>query len=60
MKTKTKTDKYFIEGYIQGEYKERLKINEALKYIQENLHMWSDNELFKEFIENIERILKLW
>ena len=58
MKTKTKTDKYFIEGYIQGEYKERLKINEALKYIQENLHMWSDNDVFKEFIENIERILK--
>ena len=57
MKTKTKTDKYFIEGYIQGEYKERLKINEALKYIQENLHMWSDNDVFKEFIENIERIL---
>lgn len=55
---KTKTDKYFIEGYIQGEYKERLKINETLEYIQENLHMWSDNELFKEFIENIERILK--
>lgn len=58
MKIKTKTDKYFIEGYIQGEYKERLKINEALKYIQENLHMWSDNDVFKEFIENIERILK--
>jgi hypothetical protein len=58
MKTKTKTDKYFIEGYIQGEYKERLKINEALKFIKENLHMWDEEKAFKEFIENIERILK--
>lgn len=55
---KTKTDKYFIEGYIQGEYKERLKINEALKFIKENLHMWDEEKAFKEFIENIERILK--
>lgn len=57
MKKIKNIDDYTI-GYIQAEYKERLKINEALKYIQENLHMWSDNEIFKEFIETIERILK--
>lgn len=58
MELELKTDKNFIEGFIQGEYKQNLKIKEVLEYIKENIDFWSDNEIFKEFIENIERILK--
>lgn len=58
MEIELKTDKNFIEGFIQGEYKQNLKIKEVLEYIKENIDFWSENEIFKEFVENIERILK--
>lgn len=58
MNLELKTNKDFIQGFIQGEYKQNLKIKEVLEYIKENIDFWSDNEIFKEFIENIERILK--
>lgn len=58
MDIELKNSNDFIRGFIQGEYKQNLKIKEVLEYIKENIDFWSDNEIFKEFIENIERILK--
>lgn len=48
----------YIEGYIQGEYEPQKKINEVLRFIKENKEIWEDNEIIKELLENIERILK--
>lgn len=58
MKIELKNSKDFIQGFIQGEYKQNLKIKEVLEYIKENIDFWSENEICKEFIENIERMLK--
>lgn len=58
MKIELKNSKDFIQGYVQGEYKQNLKIKEVLEYIKENIDFWSDNEICKEFIENIEMMLK--
>lgn len=58
MEIELKNSKDFIQGFIQGEYKQNLKIKEVLEYIKENIDFWENNEVCKEFIENIERILK--
>lgn len=52
-----KTNKEFINGFIQGGYKPNLKIKKVLEYI-ENLDIWKDDVILKEIIETIERILK--
>ena len=58
MNLELKNSNDFIRGFIQGEYKQNLKIKEVLEYIKENIDFWSENEICKEFIENIERMLK--
>lgn len=58
MELELKNSNDFIRGFIQGEYKQNLKIKEVLEYIKENIDFWSDNEICKEFIENIEMMLK--
>jgi len=58
MDIELKNSNDFIKGFIQGEYKQNLKIKEVLEYIKENIDFWSENEICKEFIENIERMLK--
>lgn len=58
MELKLKSSKDFIEGYIQGEYKQAIKINEVLELINENLEMWCEDAILKEILEKIERILK--
>lgn len=57
MNLELKTNKDFIEGFIQGSYMPTLKIKEVLEYI-ENLDIWKDDAILKEILENIERILK--
>lgn len=57
MKAKLKATKDFISGYIQGEYNPQKKINEVLRFIEENKEMWKDDKIIKELLENIERIL---
>ena len=58
MELELKNSNDFIRGFIQGEYKQNLKIKEVLEYIKENIDFWSENEICKEFIENIEMMLK--
>ena len=57
MDIELKNSNDFIKGFIQGEYKQNLKIKEVLEYI-ENLDIWKDDTILKEILENIERILK--
>lgn len=58
MELELKNSKDFIDGFIQGQYKELLKINKALELIRENLDMWREDAILKELLENIEMILK--
>lgn len=51
-------NKEYLEGYIQGEYNPQKKINEVLRFIDENKEIWEDNEIIQELLKNIELILK--
>lgn len=57
MEIELKNSDDFIKGFIQGEYKEKIKINEVLEYIK-NLEIWEDDVILNEVIKTIERILK--
>lgn len=57
MELELKSSKDFIEGYVQGEYRQMIKINEVLELINENLEMWYDDTILKEILKKIERIL---
>lgn len=51
-----KTNKKYLEGFIQGQYQERKKIIEALMYLK-NLDIWDDLEIVMEIKQNLEKIL---
>jgi len=53
MELELKNSNNFIKGFIQGEYKQNLKIKKVLEYI-ENLDIWKDDVILKEILENIE------